>query len=185
MKDKKYLIEKREKDLKRQKNYRLKNRDKLLQQMKEYKQNNKEYIKEYNKNYKIKKREEIKIYNKEYRLKNPDIIKKCKKRFKQKHRLVENLRQRIRKVLKKIPKVNKSMDLIGCDIITLRNHLEAQFKSGMSWENYGQYGWHIDHIIPCASFDLTYPEQQKKCFHYTNLQPLWWDENIAKKDKII
>ena len=50
----------------------------------------------------------------------------------------------------------------------------------MTWENHGQYGWHVDHIKPCALFDLTKIEEQKKCFHYTNLQPLWWRDNIKK-----
>jgi len=50
----------------------------------------------------------------------------------------------------------------------------------MSWDNYGYRGWHIDHIRPCASFDLTDPEQQRECFHYTNLQPLWWQDNLRK-----
>ena len=54
----------------------------------------------------------------------------------------------------------------------------------MTWENHGRYGWHIDHIMPCSSFDLTDPEQQKKCFHYTNLQPLWAHENMSKGAKI-
>ena len=57
----------------------------------------------------------------------------------------------------------------------------------MDWENYG-FGdnkWHIDHIIPCAAFDLTIPEQQKRCFHYTNLQPLWQRENLSKAKKYI
>jgi hypothetical protein len=62
----------------------------------------------------------------------------------------------------------------------LRQHLEAQFTDGMSWDNYGRDGWHIDHIRPCASFDLTDPEQQRQCFHYTNLQPLWAADNIRK-----
>jgi HNH endonuclease. len=53
----------------------------------------------------------------------------------------------------------------------------------MSWDNYGRDGWHIDHIRPCASFDLTDPEQQRQCFHYTNLQPLWAADNIRKGAK--
>ena len=63
---------------------------------------------------------------------------------------------------------------------SLKKHIEIQFKEGMSWENHSLNGWHIDHIIPCASFDLTDPDQQKKCFHYTNLQPLEKIENIKK-----
>ena len=73
--------------------------------------------------------------------------------------------------------------MIGCTIERLRNHLEAQFTDGMSWENYGKNGWHVDHIRPCASFDLTDPEQQRQCFHYTNLQPLWATDNMRKSAK--
>ena len=76
------------------------------------------------------------------------------------------------------------MELLGVSMNEVRAYLELQFKSGMTWENYGYKGWHIDHIIPCASFDLTDPEQQRRCFHYTNLQPLWWHENLAKGDKL-
>jgi hypothetical protein len=78
-----------------------------------------------------------------------------------------------------------TMKLVGCDILFLKGYLEAQFEPNMSWDNYGE--WHIDHILPCASFDLTSPEQQQKCFHYTNLQPLWATTEIARKygsDKI-
>jgi len=55
----------------------------------------------------------------------------------------------------------------------------------MTWENHGFDGWHVDHIKPCTSFDLTDLEQQKQCFHYTNLQPLWKKENFEKRDKIL
>ncbi len=77
------------------------------------------------------------------------------------------------------------MKLVGCSLEDLRNHLESYFAEGMSWDNWGYYGWHIDHIIPCCSFDLTKPEEQKKCFHYSNLQPLWGEENLRKKGKIL
>lgn len=74
----------------------------------------------------------------------------------------------------------KTEALLGCSIICARQHLEAQFLPGMSWDNHGE--WHIDHIRPCASFDLTDLEQQKECFHYTNLQPLWAADNLRKSD---
>jgi hypothetical protein len=82
-------------------------------------------------------------------------------------------------------KSKKTQELLGCCSTELKLYLEQKFKDGMSWENYGLYGWHVDHIIPCASFDLTDLEQQKKCFHYTNLQPLWAEENLEKGSKVI
>jgi len=72
----------------------------------------------------------------------------------------------------------KTEDLLGCSIIEAKNHIEKLFTDGMSWENINE--WHIDHKRPCASFDLTDPEQQKECFHYTNLQPLWAKDNLSK-----
>lgn len=77
-------------------------------------------------------------------------------------------------------KYGTTLELVGAGIAQVKKHLEAQFKPGMNWENHGKLGWHIDHITPCAKFDLSDPEQQKKCFHYTNLQPLWWQENLSK-----
>lgn len=76
-----------------------------------------------------------------------------------------------------------SFELIGCTVTELRQHLEDQFTNGMDWDNYGRNGWHIDHIRPCASFDLSDPYQQRQCFHYSNLQPLWEADNIRKGGK--
>ena len=87
--------------------------------------------------------------------------------------------------IKSIKKQDSSLFLLGCTIQEAKKHIEKQFKEGMSWDNHSMRGWHIDHIIPCASFDLTDPEQQKKCFHYTNLQPLWAKENMSKGAKIL
>ena len=77
-------------------------------------------------------------------------------------------------------KAANTMELIGCTVPELMAHLETQFTEGMTWENQGD--WHIDHIRPCASFDLTVPEQQRQCFHWSNLQPLWANDNLAKAD---
>jgi hypothetical protein len=92
-------------------------------------------------------------------------------------------RIRIYQVLKGNIKSKKTKELLGCTIEEARKHLEKQFKDGMTWDNHGIKGWHIDHIKPCASFDLSDPKQQKHCFHYTNLQPLWWYDNIIKGKK--
>lgn len=75
-----------------------------------------------------------------------------------------------------------TLELLGCSIPELRAHLEQQFRPGMTWENYGPV-WHIDHICACAKFDLLDPVQQRECFHYTNLQPLFAVENLRKGDK--
>lgn len=76
------------------------------------------------------------------------------------------------------------MELLGCTIEELRTHLEAQFQEGMTWDNYGRDGWHIDHIKPCSSFDLLKEAEQRECFHYTNLQPLWAKDNLSKGAKL-
>jgi len=107
-------------------------------------------------------------------------------KWRKKHRqtpeglLEHRLRQRC------IKAVNKAMttktatfnQLLGCTYQELAAHIESLFQPGMSWENRDE--WHVDHIKPCASFDLTDPAQQKECFHFTNLQPLWADENLRK-----
>ncbi len=72
------------------------------------------------------------------------------------------------------------MKYVGCDVDTLRKHLEKQFLPGMTWKNQGE--WHIDHRKPCAVFDLDKEDQRHQCFHYTNLQPLWGPDNLSKSD---
>ena len=81
-------------------------------------------------------------------------------------------------------KSKRTVELLGCTIAELKTYLEAKFTKGMTWENNSLKGWHIDHILPCVSFDLSDPEQQKKCFYYTNLQPLWWYDNLTKRDSL-
>lgn len=117
-----------------------------------------ERCKEWTKNYKRKLREE----------KNPQ------------HILSESLRRRLHTVVQRGYKRNSTMDLVGCSWEELKHHIETQFKDGMSWDNHGIHGWHLDHIKPCASFDLTIVEQQKECFNYKNLQPLWAKDNLIK-----
>lgn len=71
-------------------------------------------------------------------------------------------------------------DSLGCTLAEFRAHMEKQFKPGMMWENHGRSGWHIDHIIPLKSFDLTNRKEYLKACHYSNLQPLWASDNIKK-----
>ena len=70
--------------------------------------------------------------------------------------------------------------LLGCSIEQFKNHIQSLFKPEMNFSNHGKKGWHIDHIRPCSSFDMSDPVQRSVCFHYTNLQPLWAVENIKK-----
>jgi hypothetical protein len=100
-------------------------------------------------------------------------------------RLSVNLRTRIRQALMGIDKAKSTKELLGCTLEKFRQHLESLFQVGMTWNNYGYRGWHVDHITPCSSFDLRDPIQQFKCFHYTNLQPLWRFDNQSKGDKEI
>ena len=96
------------------------------------------------------------------------------------------LSARIRGALKgTINKTASAVSLLGCSIPEYRTYLEARFKLGMNWNNWGPNGWTIDHIRPCASFDLTDESNQRKCFHYTNTRPLWAIENIQKGCRII
>lgn len=80
-------------------------------------------------------------------------------------------------------KTESTLQLLGCSLEEFKICIEAAWLPGMSWENYGFYGWHLDHIRPCASFDLTDPEQQRVCFHYMNFQPLWAADNLRKGAK--
>jgi hypothetical protein len=96
-------------------------------------------------------------------------------------RIAHVCRTRVRLALKGSNKADSTFNLIGCTPNELKQHLENGFREGMSWDNYGK--WHIDHIRPCASFDLSKPEQQTQCFHYSNLQPLWSGENLRKSDR--
>jgi hypothetical protein len=94
------------------------------------------------------------------------------------YRLIKQMRSRMSSALKRNYKSAKTMELTGCTMEFLRAYLESKFEDGMSWDNYG--AWHIDHIIACANFNMADPEQQRICFHYTNLQPMWAEQNLKK-----
>ncbi len=101
------------------------------------------------------------------------------------HKIKENTSRRIRyelNTLLKGKKTKRTTEYIGCTIEELKNHIEKQFNSLMNWKNYGSY-WHIDHIIPCAAWDLSLEEDNKYCWNFRNLQPLESSENQIKKDK--
>lgn len=197
---KNYRINNSQKVSEIQRNYRNKNKEKLKQYFKKYQVINKDKISKYWKErYKILrkdpnwlKKEKIRkqIYSKNNKEKIREYQKKNRlttnKRYSDRRKndirfkLLGNLRNRIVKVIRKSHKSLSTMFLIGCEIDYLMYHLQSQFKPGMTWDNYGVDGWTIDHIKPCSLFDLSKPEEQKICFHYTNLQPLWWKDNRSK-----
>jgi len=195
-----YCEQNAEKIKERKKAYYEQNAEKINERKKAYHKQNREKIKEQRKAYYQQNREKVKAYQKQ----NAEKIKAYRKQNRDKMRIYErnkhktdinfklrgNLRNRMRRVLNGKSKSKKTMDLIGCSANFLKKHLENQFQPGMSWNNYGNPNgdhsecWHVDHIVPCASFDLSDPKQQQKCFHYTNLQPLWAKDNMSKAAKI-
>jgi hypothetical protein len=109
---------------------------------------------------------------------DPKTYKYNKKTIK---RLLRNsINNHIYYALKKKPKPLSNEELLGCSIEELKIYIESKFSTKMTWENYGKNGWHIDHIKPKASFNLNYVDEQRKCFHYSNLQPLWGAANRQK-----
>ena len=168
----------------RTQNYRKNNREKV-------KANGRKYIKETR--HKPKFKERIKAEKHKHYLKYKKEILQKKLIYDNKRRKTDIhfrlrgvLSSRLRKAMKNngTKKSKKTIELIGCSIIFLKSYLESKFKYGMNWENYGIYGWHIDHIIPCSSFNLAIEKEQKRCFHYTNLQPLWAKDNLSKSNKL-
>lgn len=166
------------------------------------------YGKEYASNYYKNNKDKYKKHRHKYLSKNKDKTSKRSYDYKIRNRDKINHRRRIwtRERLKADPcfrlmflcrnrindairngtrKSKRTKELLGCSPDELRAHLESKFKDGMNWENWGQGAscWQIDHIRPISSFDLTDPEQQGLCFHYTNLQPLWAVDNWTKSDK--
>jgi hypothetical protein len=97
-------------------------------------------------------------------------------------KVIKRLRSRMYSALKGNWKFGHTIELLGCSIDEFKKYFKEKFQLGMNWDNYGK--WHIDHVRPCALFDMSKEEEQRKCFHYTNLQPLWAKDNICKGGKI-
>jgi hypothetical protein len=180
-----------------QKIYRVIHKKQIAIRKKKYDETHKKETHEYYLKNKLKFAKRIKIYRKNHIKEREEYLQKYKKRIAQKankykkirfktninYRILITLRTRLHIALKNNSKFYTTKRLIGCSIKFLKQYLEKQFKQGMSWSNYGK--WHIDHIQPCASFDLSKLSEQRKCFHYTNLQPLWAEENLRKGKKYV
>lgn len=188
----KYREENAEAIKKRRAASRKKNREKILQQKRDWYQKNKEKI--------CQSHREKKYWIRYRRLQHnahilayldatrEERVRKAKEKSQENYRKSRNgkvaikLRCALLHYVKN--KTKSSIKLLGCTIEKTCDSLESQFKEGMTWENMGRGGWHIDHIIPCAFFDLTKPSHQKVCFNWQNLQPLWESENCSKSNKI-
>lgn len=131
-------------------------------------------IAETGKNWSKANRHKLREYENKYRNRNIQF------------RLRKILRSRLCNALRhqKSYKCNSTIGLLGCSIQDFKIYLETKFEVGMSWNNYGSV-WHIDHIMPCAIFDLSRTEHQKRCFHFSNLQPLFASENQKKHKSIV
>jgi len=182
------------------KKYYQNNKEKILRKRKIYRDNNKEIIKVKNKIYYEKNKEKVNKRNKIY-MKN--LPKKQREMYQENYKLNRNkqtnhrrktninfkiscyLRSRLNKAIKGNYKSGSAVRDLGCSISELKTHLESKFQEGMSWSNWSRTGWHIDHIIPLDSINLQNREEFLKAIHYTNLQPLWAEENIIKNNKIV
>ena len=181
--------------------YYRKNREKAKANNAKYRRENSEKIKSRRAKYYRENPEKIKAKNAKYRRENPEKIKELLAKYRRENR--EKIKEYLKKCYKNddnfkirvllrgrildslkaqsAKKSNKTLELIGCSVNELWEHLEGQFTDGMTRQNQGE--WHIDHIKPCSAFDLTDPKQQKECFNYKNLQPLWAQDNLKKSNK--
>jgi hypothetical protein len=114
-------------------------------------------------------------YNKKAHLRNKDRYKNDIE-----FRLRCVLRARLNVAIRNNAKTGSAVKQLGCSITKFKEYMESKFQPGMKWDNWSTKGWHIDHVVPLSSFNLSDPEQLAKACHYTNLQPLWAKENISK-----
>ena len=139
--------------------------------------------------YKAHKNKKLKT-NQDWKTNNSARNKEWYRRYKREHKMVDpafklinKMRTRLWYAIKK--KRTSTIRLIGCTAQELRGYLESKWQLGMTWDNYGRKGWHIDHIVPLSSFNLDKPEELAAACHYTNLQPLWATDNLSKGNKLL
>jgi hypothetical protein len=165
------------------------NREKILAYGKKWREENKEKHKEANRRWREENAEKHKQNardwywnNKDYAIARSSKYQKERKKTDVQFRLACNLRTRLANAMRGGPKSTSAIRHLGCSLKEFRAHMEAQFKDGMSWDNYGTV-WEVDHVRPLANYDLTNPEIAKQLCHYTNLQPLFSLENKQKSNK--
>ena len=150
------------------------NKEKIQAAHKVYNELNKDKTKKQRHGYYERNKRKILDYNQSYR--NEKLESDTQ------FRLAYILRSRLRTALNKKYKAGSAVKDLGCSIEELKAYLESKFQEGMTWENHSQTGWHIDHIKPLSRFDLSDREQFFEACHYSNLQPLWAEDNLSKSD---
>ena len=175
------------KKLERARQYRLEQKDAIAARKKEYRANNSAAIAEYERIRREITKDARKQYMKEYVQSDEYRARRSERRkalwrTNPNFRLSELLRSRLAYSLRNKSKLGSAVTLLGCSLHDAIAHIESQFEQGMSWENWGE--WHVDHIRPLASFNLEDPIALEMACHYTNLQPLWAKENLAKGGRI-
>jgi hypothetical protein len=190
-----YKENKEEINKRRRESYKL-NKEKHSMKRKENYEKNKEYIKEKSRDYYNENKDKINDKRKndkrslEYYYKNKeDVNSKAYQRMKEKRKndplfkLTHNIRTLIRLSLVNqfTTKSKKTIEILGCTFEEFKLHLESQFDDKMNWQNQGTY-WHMDHIIPISSAETE--EDVYRLNHYTNFQPLYWEDNLKKSNKI-
>lgn len=198
MRDKAYYQSNKTKIKERSNFHYILNKDKKLTYQKNYNKKNKQKIKIYKKHYREVNKNKLKIKKNVYYIKNRDKIKIKKSNYYQftkderkkynynklktdiQYKLRSNLRSRLNRAITNGYKAGSAVKDLGCSINEFKTYLESKFLPGMSWDNWSRDGWHIDHIKPLTSFDLKNREQLLEACHYTNLQPLWAEENLSK-----
>jgi hypothetical protein len=180
-----YYLRNKEKMIKTIRGCFLKNKEKYRAQQRKRYELNKERLIEESKDYYEENKHKNKIKRDTYRKQNKERLYQTQRlRYKNdiNYKLSQNLRNRIKNAIIKNKDLSdiKARELLGCTLEEVRIYIESRFTEGMSWTNYGLKGWHIDHIKPINTFDLSDSEQRKQCFHYTNLRPLWAKDNLKR-----
>lgn len=196
-----YYLRHKDEILAKAKSYRLANRSRIKERdrirysknsqaiklkVSEYQKSNKEKCNLRKKLWASKNRQRVKLSKLRWVKKNPDYKRKWifnRRRNDVGFRILCSLRRRLYGTYLRKGWSNSASSLLGCSLEDFRIYLESKFEPGMTWENYGKHGWHIDHIVPCALFDLTKEDHRKRCFHFSNLQPMFALQNHKKAAK--
>ena len=186
-----YYLANRERTQSRQRGYYEKNKTKVKARVAEYRAKNIELARQRSRDYYRVNKERHAEKRREYSRDNRDRLNLWLSGYRQARKQTDpgfkamcHLRSRLWHALNGKAKADSTEALIGCSSSELVTYLESLFQPGMSWDNYGFRGWHVDHIVPCKDFDLRCPEEQRECFHYANLRPLWAADNLSRKQNL-